>query len=45
MKTLDYKKFEQLYIDRGKIYSSFSNLTVDTSNIEIRDVVKNYGPL
>ena len=40
MKTLDYKKFEQLYIDRRKIYSSFSNLTVDTSNIEIRDVVK-----
>ena len=40
MKILDYKKFEQLYIDRRKIYSSFSNLTVDTSNIEIRDVVK-----
>jgi shikimate kinase len=40
MKPLDYKKFEQLYIDRRKIYSSFSNLTVDTSNIEIRDVVK-----
>tara|TARA_B100000963_G_scaffold296095_1_gene267210 strand:+ start:909 stop:1412 length:504 start_codon:yes stop_codon:yes gene_type:complete len=40
LKTHDYKKFEQLYIERRKIYSSFSNLTVDTSNIDIRDVVK-----
>ena len=40
LKNLNYKEFEHLYNERRKIYSSISNLTLDTSNKDIRETVK-----